>query len=442
MAAVLAVGGAALIHDLVQTTHDRLLDGSLLAIAERIGVEEGEVSVDLPPAALGMLESQAQDSIYYSVRYQDTLVTGYPDLPFPDLSHVVPGARLHWSSEYKGHPVRLATEVRRLYGKPFPVSIEVAETTLSRVSLERQMLAALALVEVVLIAAVAFLGWRAVDRGLRPLTELGKEIDSRAVRHGIVLEPLDLSGVPREALAPAVALNTLLKRLKQSVAAIQRFTGDASHQILTPLAVIQTHLDLVDRHGSHTAAGRSALGEIGNAIRRLGRVSTQLLALARADEAPARPAKDEAIDLGSLVSELVAERVPQSLDAGVEIHVDRPDDLVAIRGDDVLVGELVANLIDNAIRYNHRGGSVIARIEPGDKVVRLEVEDTGPGIPPEQRERVFERFYRIPSSDGITGSGLGLAIVRAACDRIGASISLSEGMSGSGLLAVVTFRSP
>ena len=109
-------------------------------------------------------------------------------------------------------------------------------------------------------------------------------------------------------------------------------------------------------------------------------------------------------------------------------------------GDEVLVGELVANLLDNAVRYNRPHGHVRVRIRPEPGVVRLEVEDDGPGIPAERRERVFERFYRGSSQDGQTGTGLGLAIVRAVCDRIGASVQLADASSGSGLLVTVKFR--
>jgi two-component system sensor histidine kinase TctE len=427
-----------MIHGIVQRTHDRLLDGSLLAIADRLGVDGGEVTVDLPPAALGMLESQAQDSIYYSIRYNGELVTGYPDLPLPDPTRLAASARIHWSSSYKGREIRLVAEARKLYGKPIPVVIQVAETTRARARLERQMLTALAALEAVLLSVVGFLGWRAVNRGLRPLTALSRQIDQRAVREAISWQPLELGPVPREAVAPAVALNALLKRLGQSVGAIQRFTADASHQILTPLTVIRTHLELLRRHGSNSAAGKTALADIASAVGRLERMSKQLLALARADENPEDRPHAVAVDLTHLLEHIVAQRF--LLEATVTIEVDRPDEPVWVLGDEVLVGELLANLLDNAIRYNRRNGQVRVRIRPDGDAIRFEVEDSGPGVPAVQRERVFERFYRGPSQEGQSGTGLGLAIVRAVCDRIGANVELSDASSESGLLVTVTFR--
>jgi two-component system sensor histidine kinase TctE len=438
---VLGIGGALLIHGVVETTHDRVLDGSVLAIVERLAVDEGEVTVDLPQVALGMLESQAHDSIYYSVIYDGTLVTGYQDLPLIDVQRLEPGRTEHWDAAYRGFQVRVAAQARRVYGKPDPVLVAVAETTGARRMLEHRMLGGLILMEAGLIGVVGLLAWHAVGRGLRPLADLSRGIDRQAVRGAVNLRPLDLSAVPREALAPAAALNALLERLDQSIGAIQRFTADASHQLRTPLAIVHTHLDLVRRHGSDTPAGRSALDDIEAATLRLERLLTQLLALARADdETVAEPA--QILDLRRIAAEIVAERVPQALAAGIEVQFDGAGDVVAIRGDPLLVGELIANLLDNAIRYNHRGGTVTVRVTAERGCRRLEVEDDGPGIPAVDRMRVFERFYRVARKDGPEGSGLGLSIVRALADRLGARIALCDSEQGRGLLVVVDFLGP
>jgi two-component system, OmpR family, sensor histidine kinase TctE len=441
LAAALAAGGGTLIHGVVQRTHDRLLDGSLLAIADRLGIEGGEITVDLPPAALGMLESQAQDSIYYSVRYGAELVTGYPDLPAPSPTWPAPGTRVHWSSFYKGREVRLAAEARKLYGKPMPVLVEVAETIRARSLLERQMLTGLAVLEAVLLLVIGLLAWLAVNSGLRPLADLSTQIDQRAVRHAVAWQPLDLRRVPIEARGPAVALNALLKRLGQSVGAVQRFTADASHQILTPLTVIRTHLELLRRHGPDSAPGRSALADIAGGVERIERMSKQLLALARADERTEDTSEVAVpVDLTHILEETVAQRFPEAHKKAMTLTVDRPDRPVLVLGHEILVRELVSNLVDNAIRYGNSGGRICARIEPEAGLVRLELEDTGPGIPLAERERVFERFYRGASQHGEPGTGLGLAIVRAVCDRIGARVELLNARSGFGLLVVVTFR--
>jgi len=439
LAVVLGIGGMVLIQRVVETTHDRLLDGSVLAIAERVGVEDGELTVDLPQVALGMLESQSHDSIYYSVSYQGQLVTGYKDLPLSGFERLKAGETGHRDGAYRGKPVRIGVQARQVYGRPGLVLVAVAETVQARRAVEREMLIGLAVLEAGLIGLVACLGWYAVDRGLRPLGELKQEIDARGIQGGPNLSPLDLSRVPQEALAPALAVNSLLERLDLALELVRRFTADASHQMRTPLAILRTHLDLVRRLGSETPAGQSALGEVDNAINRLERLLRQLVTLARADEQNIAQPVVENVDLNEIAFNVLSERAPQAFARDIDVQLDRFDGRAMIAGNSVLIGELLANLIDNAIRYNHAGGMVLVRTIVEGANARVEIEDTGPGIPEVHLARVFERFYRIPMTNGPEGSGLGLAIVKALSGRLGAQIVLSPGAEGRGLLATVSF---
>ena len=205
-----------MIRGVVETTSDRLLDGSVLAIAERLGLdEENEVTVDLPRVALGMLESRAQDRIYYSVSYGGQLVTGYRDLPRADMSALSDGTMHHWDGMMRGAPVRVAAQVRRLYGKPEPVLVQVAETRDARRALEFQLLGSLAALETILLGLVGVLAWFAIARGLRPLTDLSAEIGHRAAPGAVNLQPLKTTHAPQEALAPVQAFNALLGRLAE-----------------------------------------------------------------------------------------------------------------------------------------------------------------------------------------------------------------------------------
>jgi len=441
LAAALGGGGWLMIRNVVEAAHDRLLDGSVLAIAERLTVDEdNEVTVDLPPVALGMLESQAHDSIYYNVTYDGTLVTGYQDLPRPDLTRLAAGETTHSDAVYHGNPIRIAAQLRRVFGKPDPVLVEVGETTNARRVIEYRMLAGLGGLELGLLGLVGWLAWRGIGRGLQPLAALAREIDARSVPRAINLEPLDLSAVPRETLAPAVAFNALLERLKESMRTIRRFTADASHQMRTPLTILRTHVGILEQRGIDTPEGRAALEDIEGATRRLERLLAQLIALARADEGSFVDEETETVDLARVAAAVVAERAPQALDAGIDIQFEGPETPVPIAANEVLTGEIVANLVDNAIRYNRQRGTVIVRVVAAESGGRLEVEDEGPGIPIADRARVFERFYRIPRRGGPEGSGLGLAIVRALADRLGADVRLHDRNNGTGLLAIVHFR--
>ncbi|KAA0587650.1 sensor histidine kinase (plasmid) [Azospirillum oryzae] len=454
LAVGLGVGGSALIHGFVQSTHDRLLAGSTLAIAERLAVDDdnGEVTVDLPAVAFGMLESQARDSIYYNVAHEGGVITGYLDLPLPDISKMPTNVTVFRDATYRGHAVRVAAQIRRLYGVPLPVLVQVAETTAGRRAVEVDLLLWLTLLEVALVGGSGLLVWGAVGRGLAPLGRLRRVIDSRSARGvtggGLALVPLPLAVVPVEVLPLVIAINGLLARLDQSIGTMRRFTADASHQLRTPLAVLRTHLALLRRFGTDSAEGRAALDDVEGAVKRLERLLVQLLALARADEdAPAVPAAPEVTDLRQVAMEVAAEQVPAALAQDIEVRFEAPEDggadLLRAVGNPVLVGELLGNLLDNAIRYNRPGGTVTVRVGAGlGSGPVLEVEDDGPGIPEAERERVFERFYRLdrPGEPPRTGSGLGLAIVRALADRLGATVRLDAGQDGRGLKVTVILR--
>lgn len=458
LAVGLGVGGAALIHGFVQSTHDRLLSGSTLAIAERLAVgdDDGEVTVDLPTVAFGMLESQARDNIYYNVAMEGGVITGYLDLPLPDIAGMPTNVTVFRDGSYRGHPVRIAAQLRRLYGVAQPVLVQVAETTDGRRALAADLLLWLTLLEVALVVGSGFLVWGAVGRGLEPLGRLRRVIDSRSARGSLALVPLPLAEVPGEVQPLVVAINGLLARLDQSIGTMRRFTADASHQLRTPLAVLRTHLALLGRHGTGTPEGQAALEDVEGAVRRLERLLTQLLALARADEeAPIASPTLETADLQRVAMDVAAEQVPAALALDVELRFegleDRPEDRLEDRprvgsaralGNPVLIGELLGNLLDNAIRYNRRGGTVTVRVLTDPP--RLEVEDDGPGIPATERDRVFERFHRLErrGQPARTGSGLGLAIVRALADRLGAGLRLDDGQGGRGLKVLVTLRAP
>lgn len=443
LALMLGCAGALVIRDVVETTHDRLLDGSVLAIAERLTVEDGEVSVDLPRVALGMLESQAQDRIYYSVTYRGELVTGYRDLPAVDIGTLVPGVTAHRDGVVRGAGVRIAAQARRVYGKPDLVLVQVAETREARQSLERRLLTGLALAELGLLALIGTLSWYSIDSGLRPLTRLSDAIGRRAVPGAVSLQPLDVARVPREAMAPVLALNTLLHRLDQAIEGERSFTSDASHQLRTPLAGLRMHVELLRRSPPGDPAREAAIDEIDGAARRLERLLSQLIALARADQGQGgEPASSATADLGEVATRVVTEQVTHALSRGTEIVLDRPDGALPILGDPFIVGEILANLVDNAIRYNRAGGVTTLRLARADAGACAIVEDEGPGIPAGERERVFERFYRVASRNGPDGSGLGLAIVRALADRIGGAVTLAARADGPGLVARVDFRVP
>jgi two-component system, OmpR family, sensor histidine kinase TctE len=437
MAVLLGIGGALLIHRVADLLYDRLLDGSLQAIADRLAIETGEITLDLPPAALGMLENEDRDNVYYSVRQGARLITGYDDLPAP-VSPLLPDQPiLHGDAVYRDMEIRLAALARRIYGAAEPVVLEVAETTNGRRRLERNLLIALAVLEAALIALSGVVIWIAVGRGLAPLTVLRGEIEERAAPGTIRMDPLPPAGVPQELVPLVDAFNILLQRLRQSFVAIRRFTADASHQMRTPLTILLTHLDLVRRLGTARDEGRTALADAAEGARRLERLIAQLLKLARADEQEAKTT-DERSDLAAISAAVASERAPQAIAAGLELSFEAAGDNrpISVRGAAFMIAELIGNLLDNAIRYNRPGGTITVRITDGERP-SIAITDEGPGIPEPDLALVFDRFYRV-RREGPAGTGLGLSIVRTIADRLGATVVLANRVGG-GLIATIHF---
>jgi signal transduction histidine kinase len=241
---------------------------------------------------------------------------------------------------------------------------------------------------------------------------------------------------PDELGSMAQALETLrtsaleAERLQQ---AMSRFTADASHQMRTPLTILRTHISVLGGLIPEDSEARSSLKDIQEAADRLQRLLIQLLKLARADGGRALDQEAESIDLRDVIQDIAASHVPQGLEAGVELHFEAEQRPFPARVNPIMIHEIFANLIDNAIRYNNSGGRVVIKLfdERGKHVV--EVEDDGPGIPDAEKDKVFTRFYRLSRDQSRVGSGLGLAIVQSLAATLNAEIDMSAGAMGHGL---------
>lgn len=432
LATAIAVGGYFTIATVVETAHDRLLDGSLMAIAERLALEDGEITVDMPQVALGMLESKSHDSVYYLVAANGLPVTGYADLPLARMREAEPGQPLHWDDVYRGSAVRLAAVARQVYGVDGPVVVAVAETRSARDQLRADMLRNLGLAEAALIAAIGALAWVSVERGLRSLADLSRQIDERAVGDWRDLRPLDLSRVPEEAFAPARAMNALFDRLRSATDILRRFTADASHQMRTPLAIVRMHVDLLRRDFDEPAARNQAITEIDQGAARLERLIGQLLALARADEGAIAPAALVRHDLAQIIENVVGERAV-GLKRNVQMSCEIEHQPLLVLTDAALLSELLGNLLDNAAKYAAEPGEVSVRARSEGDCAAVYIEDNGPGIPPAERMKAFERFYRVPGRNAAPGTGLGLAIVKVIGEFLKVDITLDDSPKLGGL---------
>jgi signal transduction histidine kinase len=301
---------------------------------------------------------------------------------------------------------------------------------LARAAAERVVIPLILLLPI-MIGAVAWI----VSRGLLPLRFVTTEVQRRDVRS---LAPLNTHNLPLEIEPLVSELNRLLDRLQRAFSVQRAFISDAAHELRSPLTALRLQLQLLDR-APDEAARIEARSRLGAAVERAIHLVEQLLALARSEPQDASPGFDT-VDLSAAAAEGISDAHELALSRHIDLGLDATPNL-KIHGDREALRVLVRNLVDNAVRYTPPHGSVQVRCcSTADEAV-LEVTDTGPGIAPADRERVFDRFYRRAAALE-SGTGLGLAIVKAIAERHGARVALSEA-PGGGLRARLSFpRAP
>lgn len=418
-----------------QGLSDRVLEGSALAIAERVTVDEGGgLEVDIPFAALEMLASAAEDQVFYRVDAPvGEFLTGYQALALVPVDEEGIGFADGLFGEV---PIRSATLVRRVStgSESISFTVTVAESTLARSELARTILIRSAVRILALMLCTILLVWVAVTLAFRPLDRLGAAIAERTPDD---LRPI-AAEVPLEAAPLAGAVNSFMGRLEDAVAALRHFTGNASHQLRTPLATLRTQLALARRAGD-PAQGAAAMDKADQALVRAERVLAQLLALARVDAA-ATGLTLGPVDLAVLARELAAEALPRADAAGIDLGYEGPvrADVLA---EPVLAAELLRNLLDNALAYAGRGAVVTVRVLSEAGVV-LQVEDNGPGLPADRLAALQSGVQPERMAPQAGGSGLGQAIVAEIAALFGAECRFEAGSEGRGLRVSCRFRAP
>lgn len=412
-------------REAADTAYDRTLLASARTIAAGVTQRDGTLSADVPYVALDTFAYDSAGRIYYQVNdINKKLISGYENLPAPAPGTLrtddYPALASFYNGRYQGQNVRVVSLLK-------PVSepnmngmaeIRVAETEEARVRMARSLMADTLLRLSMLGGGALVLVWFTVGAALRPLERLRTAVEER--------QPDDLRALPlievQRELRPLVgALNHFTERLRLQFERQAQFIADAAHELRTPLAALKARIELGLRD-TDPAIWRTTLDAAAQGTDRLTHLANQLLSLARIENGARAISEGGAqlLDLSQLARELGMAMAPLAHARGVSLALEA-DESVWVRGDQILLNELLSNLVDNALAHTPSGGNVVLRvILPGV----LEVEDDGPGIPEADRERVFERFYRRYQQGA--GSGLGLAIVGEICRAHLANISLHD----------------
>ncbi|OWW20312.1 sensor histidine kinase [Noviherbaspirillum denitrificans] len=399
--------------------YDYALTDTATELATRIYLRDGRPALDLPPSVEAAIRSDMTDLEFLAVYAPDGhLLAGDADLA-PDMG-CASGNPCITDSTLHGHRIRKATY--RKVTAAGEATVVFAETTRKREHAQSRILTAMILPNVLLVTAALGLVYFGVKRGLEPLDRLGKDISMRSATDPT---PLPLAEVPAEAEPMVRAMNKLIKELQSAAAAQQRFLANAAHQLKTPLAGLQTQLELAAEElpGEY----RDRMGKLSDATSRLAHLTHQILALARSGPEANVGYEKRRMDLSTLLHASASSWFDTALAANIDLGFE--PELAMIEGSEWMLNELLSNLISNAIRYTPAGGTVTARSGMDSQgQAFIEVEDTGPGIPAQEHERVFDRFYR-PSGSTSAGTGLGLAIVKEVAERHEATITLRSASS-------------
>jgi two-component system sensor histidine kinase TctE len=396
---------------------DRALLASARMMAGQVGWNDGAPVVSIPPAALELFASPAQDAVYYQVRMDDeTLLAGRPDFPAePDFAALYP---VYTTTTFEGKPLRVVSYIRALFdeGTLRMVAVSVGQTMQGRqemiddqwhASLRRQIVLLLLAISLVVLG---------LTMELRPLLALKDEL---ATREPDSLTPLRAGGLQQELRPIVEAINQYIFRLNAQVTVQKRFVADAAHQLDDPARVKQVLASLQEGSRSMTD------------------LTNKLLLLSQAEASNSSAFPRAPVDLLAVAAMVLEELAGLALKKGIDLGLETTLESAMVNGNEAQLMGLLMNLIDNALRYTPEGGKVTVGLEKKRSQIIITVTDNGPGIPAEVRERVFERFYRNAAPDQ-PGSGLGLAIVREIVQASQGAIRLDAPAQGSGLVATVS----
>ena len=425
--------------DTAAVVQDRLLLGSARMIAEQISFEDGAFQHQIPPAALELFQSGNADKIFYRVTTgSGKLLSGHADLRLPK-DNISADSPYFFGATMRGEAVRVVAFLQPVIGNPsaLPVMVEVAQTTRSRGQLTHTLWLRALRQQLLILALAAIFVLLGLQRGLQPLLRLRNDVLSR--KEGSLV-PLKTNKIPAELLPLVDTFNAYIQRLESYTNNRSVFIQNAAHQLRTPLTVMSTQIsDALRAATKHD--GDVSLVAARKTLQQTVRLVNQFLALSSAEGYVVTMTPVSTQQCCDTVQQVLEDLALRAHGKNIDLGFDRCGHDTVIQTDPSALREIALNVIDNAVRYTQPNGTITVRVESADAKMTLVVEDNGPGVALEDREKIFQRFYRVNNS-GSEGSGLGLAIVKELAFQCKATIKLaSPSHGGQGLLVAIEFFS-
>jgi len=421
--------------------YDRSLFDDVKVLAKQVRWAQGSAQITLSPDALIWLLADEGDDVIYRVTdlSNHRVLTGngnLGDLPDLDINDDEP----YFRSVALGDTRLRIAYVKHRVG-PVTALVEIAETTRKRVELSRGILiGTVSMMSVIMLVSVGLV-WSGVGRALAPL----KELEADAARRSIGdMQPLDPRSAPAEVRGLIEAINHMIARVAQAIAVQRHFLANAAHQLKTPIAGLRLQAQLALK-AEPSGAAHDSMREVERRATHSAHLIEQLLTLARAEASDdSLPAGE--VDLARVAQEVIERRLPDAIARGIDLGFESDGGPCVIVANDVLIGELIGNLVDNGLLHGRKsgreGGHVTVALECDHRgaghYVTLAVSDDGAGLPIEQREQVFRRFWRSDASTS-EGAGLGLAIVKEIAERYRGTVSIASRPEVDGTRVEVRF---
>lgn len=405
---------------------DKALDDSVTLLAQQLKYRDGQVRLELPVSPRELLRIDDTGSTVFEVltQYGSVIATDGTGIGLPANEEMVAGVVRFRSETVAGQAMRIAylwLDIGNLRGREYVV-VQVGETLQKRRTLGNEIVKGVIIPQFLIFPIAVLLVWFGLSRGIAPLNSLQQTIRNRKPDDLSALETRD---TPEELLPLISALNDQLQRLEGNITTQKRFIADAAHQLKTPLAGMRMQAELLMREARSPQEQIALLENLKLGTERATRLVNQMLAMART-EAPTLNSH-EVLNLAEIARQVVEDFFDAAQQRGLDFGFEAPDHAVFIRGHAMALTEMIKNLVDNAIRYSPEYGTITVRVVDSGAQggILLEVEDCGIGIPENERERVFDRFYRVLGTQ-VDGSGLGLSIVRETVSQHGAGISIHD----------------